>query len=52
MKRCPELTDVTRNDSYGATGILKLSIKLAKQKLRKRSIFSTIVALQVFERAS
>ena len=38
MKRCPELTNVTRNESYGARGFLKLAIKL--------------VALQVFERAS
>ena len=52
MKRCPELTDVTRNESYGARDILKLAIKLAKQKLHKRLIFCAIVALQVFERAS
>lgn len=37
MKRCPELTDVTRHESYGARSILKLAIKL--------------VAFQVFERA-
>lgn len=45
MKRCPELTDVIRNESYGASRHLKACYKTCKAKITQ------IVALQVFERA-